>query len=206
MANQESSLPGADGTASGSVVRSSGDVAGSTSQRPPVAPVAATHRRRLAAGRPGALRQERTVRPTATSREAQPRGQSGRPPADRQRAAPRRRAERGGHASAPSRAPPSRPATTGRRSTSRSPAASWTATSPSSCAGCPRSSPPRVARHLVAAGLLLDEDPQTAYEHTLAARGPRRPDRRGPRGVRRGGVRRRASTPRRCPSCAPPAG
>ena len=28
----------------------------------------------------------------------------------------------------------------------------------------------RVARHLVAAGQLLDEDPKTAYEHTLAAR------------------------------------
>lgn len=29
----------------------------------------------------------------------------------------------------------------------------------------------RVARHLVAAGLLLDTDPQAAYQHTLAARG-----------------------------------
>jgi hypothetical protein len=28
----------------------------------------------------------------------------------------------------------------------------------------------RVARHLVAAGMLVDEDPKTAYEHTLAAR------------------------------------
>ena len=28
----------------------------------------------------------------------------------------------------------------------------------------------RVARHLAAAGLLIDEDPKTAYEHTLAAR------------------------------------
>jgi tetratricopeptide (TPR) repeat protein len=28
----------------------------------------------------------------------------------------------------------------------------------------------RVARHLVAAGQLIDEDPQTAYQHTLAAR------------------------------------
>jgi tetratricopeptide (TPR) repeat protein len=28
----------------------------------------------------------------------------------------------------------------------------------------------RVARHLVAAGLLIDSDPKTAYEHTLAAR------------------------------------
>jgi tetratricopeptide (TPR) repeat protein len=29
----------------------------------------------------------------------------------------------------------------------------------------------RVARHLVAAGELIDSDPRTAYEHTLAARG-----------------------------------
>lgn len=29
----------------------------------------------------------------------------------------------------------------------------------------------RVARHLVAAGLLIDSEPRTAYEHTLAARG-----------------------------------
>ena len=28
----------------------------------------------------------------------------------------------------------------------------------------------RVARHLVAAGLLIDSEPKTAYEHTLAAR------------------------------------
>jgi tetratricopeptide (TPR) repeat protein len=28
----------------------------------------------------------------------------------------------------------------------------------------------RVARHLVAAGLVLEDDPQTAYQHTLAAR------------------------------------
>ena len=27
-----------------------------------------------------------------------------------------------------------------------------------------------MARHLVAAGLLIDTDPKTAYEHTLAAR------------------------------------
>jgi tetratricopeptide (TPR) repeat protein len=30
----------------------------------------------------------------------------------------------------------------------------------------------RVARHLVAAGRLLDSDPETAYQHTLAARAP----------------------------------
>ena len=29
---------------------------------------------------------------------------------------------------------------------------------------------PRVARHLVAAGPLMDTDPETAYQHTLAAR------------------------------------
>ena len=28
----------------------------------------------------------------------------------------------------------------------------------------------RVARHLAAAGVLIDSDPETAYQHTLAAR------------------------------------
>jgi tetratricopeptide (TPR) repeat protein len=36
--------------------------------------------------------------------------------------------------------------------------------------GLPEKLAARVARHLVAAGQLLDEDPQTAYQHTLAAR------------------------------------
>ena len=36
--------------------------------------------------------------------------------------------------------------------------------------GLPEKLAARVARHLVAAGLLLDEDPTTAYQHTLAAR------------------------------------
>jgi tetratricopeptide (TPR) repeat protein len=36
--------------------------------------------------------------------------------------------------------------------------------------GLPEKLAVRVARHLVAAGQLLDEDPRTAYEHTLAAR------------------------------------
>lgn len=36
--------------------------------------------------------------------------------------------------------------------------------------GLPEKLAVRVARHLVAAGLLLDTDPQTAYKHTLAAR------------------------------------
>lgn len=36
--------------------------------------------------------------------------------------------------------------------------------------GLPEKLAVRVARHLVAAGRLLDEDPRTAYEHTLAAR------------------------------------
>jgi tetratricopeptide (TPR) repeat protein len=36
--------------------------------------------------------------------------------------------------------------------------------------GLPEKLAARVARHLVAAGQLLDEDPRTAYEHTLAAR------------------------------------
>ena len=36
--------------------------------------------------------------------------------------------------------------------------------------GLPEKLAARVARHLVAAGLLMDEDPETAYQHTLAAR------------------------------------
>ncbi len=36
--------------------------------------------------------------------------------------------------------------------------------------GLPEKLANRVARHLVAAGLLMDEDPRTAYQHTLAAR------------------------------------
>ncbi|HEU5036287.1 MAG TPA: tetratricopeptide repeat protein [Nocardioides sp.] len=36
--------------------------------------------------------------------------------------------------------------------------------------GLPEKLAARVARHLAAAGLLLDEDPETAYQHTLAAR------------------------------------
>jgi len=37
--------------------------------------------------------------------------------------------------------------------------------------GLPEKLAARVARHLAAAGLLIDEDPETAYQHTLAARG-----------------------------------
>ncbi len=36
--------------------------------------------------------------------------------------------------------------------------------------GLPEKLAARVARHLVAAGALLEEDPETAYQHTLAAR------------------------------------
>ena len=36
--------------------------------------------------------------------------------------------------------------------------------------GLPEKLAARVARHLVAAGQLIDDDPQTAYQHTLAAR------------------------------------
>lgn len=36
--------------------------------------------------------------------------------------------------------------------------------------GLPEKLAARVARHLAAAGLVIDEDPRTAYEHTLAAR------------------------------------
>jgi tetratricopeptide (TPR) repeat protein len=37
--------------------------------------------------------------------------------------------------------------------------------------GLPEKLAARVARHLVAAGMLIDTDPRTAYQHTLAARG-----------------------------------
>ena len=36
--------------------------------------------------------------------------------------------------------------------------------------GLPEKLAARVARHLAAAGLLIDSDPETAYQHTLAAR------------------------------------
>lgn len=36
--------------------------------------------------------------------------------------------------------------------------------------GLPEKLAARVGRHLAAAGLLIDEDPETAYQHTLAAR------------------------------------
>ena len=36
--------------------------------------------------------------------------------------------------------------------------------------GLPEKLAARVARHLAAAGMLIDEDPETAYQHTLAAR------------------------------------
>ena len=36
--------------------------------------------------------------------------------------------------------------------------------------GLPEKLAARVARHLAAAGMLIDEDPKTAYQHTLAAR------------------------------------
>ena len=36
--------------------------------------------------------------------------------------------------------------------------------------GLPEKLAARVARHLAAAGILVDEDPETAYQHTLAAR------------------------------------
>ena len=36
--------------------------------------------------------------------------------------------------------------------------------------GLPEKLAARVARHLAAAGMLVDEDPETAYQHTLAAR------------------------------------
>jgi len=36
--------------------------------------------------------------------------------------------------------------------------------------GLPEKLAARVARHLVAAGMLIEEDPETAYQHTLAAR------------------------------------
>ena len=68
-----------------------------------------------------------------------------------------------------SRAASTRPGTTGRRSTRRSPGVSSTATCASSSRGLPEKLAARVAR-LVAAGQLIDTDPQTAYQHTLAAR------------------------------------
>ena len=64
----------------------------------------------------------------------------------------------------------------------------------------------RVARHLAAAGMLIETDPETAYQHTLAARA--RALRGWPSSARRRGRRRtpRATTPRPWPSSEPPSG
>ncbi len=48
--------------------------------------------------------------------------------------------------------------------------------------GLPEKLAARVARHLAAAGMLVDEDPETAYQHTLAARARASRHRRGARG------------------------
>ncbi len=48
--------------------------------------------------------------------------------------------------------------------------ASSTARSAAQLKGLPEKLAARVARHLAAAGLLIDDDPETAYQHTLAAR------------------------------------
>ena len=71
--------------------------------------------------------------------------------------------------------------------------------------GLPEKLANRVARHLVVAGMLVDSDPELAYQHALAARAPRRASRSC---ARRRASRRtpRATTPRRSPSCAPRSG
>ncbi|WP_246355109.1 hypothetical protein [Nocardioides ungokensis] len=71
--------------------------------------------------------------------------------------------------------------------------------------GLPEKLAARVARHLAAAGMLMDEDPETAYQHTMAARA------RAPRlaVVREATGRRRTpqgTTQRPLPSCEPPSG
>ncbi|WP_238694262.1 hypothetical protein [Nocardioides daphniae] len=71
--------------------------------------------------------------------------------------------------------------------------------------GLPEKLAARVARHLAAAGQLIDSDPETAYQHTLAAR--RRASRRLSSARRRGRQRTRlVTTPRRSPSCGPRSG
>ncbi len=47
---------------------------------------------------------------------------------------------------------------------------SWTGSVSAQLKGLPEKLAARVARHLAAAGLLVDEDPELAYRHTLAAR------------------------------------
>ena len=66
--------------------------------------------------------------------------------------------------------PWTRSGTTARRSPRRSPAASSTVASARQLKGLPDKLALRVARHLAAAGVLIDSDPETAYQHTLAAR------------------------------------
>ena len=64
--------------------------------------------------------------------------------------------------------------------------------SPRRAAGLPNRQFETVARHLVAAGRLVDEDPEQALAHALAARRRGLPDRRGTRGGRAGRLPRRS--------------
>ena len=63
-----------------------------------------------------------------------------------------------------------------------------------------------IARHLVAAGELLDDDPEAALAHAQAARARSGQHRRDPGGRRASPPTTAATGPRRSPNCAPPAG
>ena len=105
------------------------------------------------------------TRPQPAAAAPRPRGQARGPDAAV------RRATASGRRGA--RAPPAtstRPATTAPSCPRRSPATSSTATSRPSCADCPRSSPPASPATSSPPAPLIDTDPETAYQHALAAR------------------------------------
>ncbi len=67
-------------------------------------------------------------------------------------------------------APPTRPATTDRTCPEEITGRELDRSVTQQLKGLPEKLAARVARHLAAAGMLLEEDPETAYQHTLAAR------------------------------------
>ena len=157
-----------------------------------------------ATGAPAARPQQRTVAPARrpasgprggkpagarSSRTASSGGRDGKPGRGGSRPAQGRLARPGRATSSP--APRTRHATTARRSPRRSPARSSTAPSLAQLKGLPEKLATRVARHLAAAGMLIDERPPDRLRAHPGRPRPRRPARRRPRGLRRGRLRRR---------------
>ena len=78
--------------------------------------------------------------------------------------------DRGGSGAKAPPATSTRPATTAPSCPPRSPATELDRNVAAQLRGLPEKLAARVARHLVAAGALIDTDPETAYAHALAAR------------------------------------